>query len=164
MDLVEMFLEGKADVWYQGFKANKKQVSWELFIEELCKRFSGLGQPDTVEDFANYNRFPQQLLIKRSLKNYYQKLCNEPFSLRILHEKIKSMVKMHKPTALSEALKKMLMNPMLRNIGIILLRNIGIILRAWLLHLVLVGVIPRLTKENPPTTLLCYGNLVQIKL
>ena len=51
VDLVEMFLEGKADNWFQGVKLARPGLSWEEFSELLCERFSGKGSLDIVEEF-----------------------------------------------------------------------------------------------------------------
>ena len=51
MDLVELYLEGKADLWYQNFKKDRGVVQWKDFYSELCKRFSTVGEEDAVKEF-----------------------------------------------------------------------------------------------------------------
>ena len=51
VDLVEMFLEGKINNWFQGVKLARPKLSWEEFGELLCERFSGKGSLDVVGEF-----------------------------------------------------------------------------------------------------------------
>ena len=51
VDMMEMFLEVKADNWFQGVKLEKPKLSWLEFSELLCDRFAGKGSRDVVEKF-----------------------------------------------------------------------------------------------------------------
>ena len=69
VDLVEMFLEGKADNWFQGVKLARPELSWEEFGELLCERFSGKGSLDVVGEFNKLQHKGQWKSTKKSLKN-----------------------------------------------------------------------------------------------
>ena len=49
--VVEMFLEGRADNWFQGIKLEKPRLTWGEFGELLCQRFKGSCCRDIVEEF-----------------------------------------------------------------------------------------------------------------
>lgn len=49
--VAEMYLKGKADIWFDGFIASQPGASWNLFFEELCKRFAGTTG-EVVEIFS----------------------------------------------------------------------------------------------------------------
>ena len=66
VDIVEMFLEGKADRWFQGLKMENSGVSWKEFEELLCKRFCNKICRDIVEEF---NKIQQV----GSVENYQKK-------------------------------------------------------------------------------------------
>ena len=51
MEVVEMFLDNKADVWYQGIKVEFPDLSWQQFANMLSERFAEKGTRDVVEDF-----------------------------------------------------------------------------------------------------------------
>ena len=40
VEVIEMYLEGKADKWFQGIKIEKLGLCWVEFGELLCKRFT----------------------------------------------------------------------------------------------------------------------------
>lgn len=56
MDIIEMYLEGKVDTWYQGFKKMNDKVSWVIFSDVIMKRFGKTGGMDVQEEF---NKLPQ---------------------------------------------------------------------------------------------------------
>ena len=45
-----MFLEGKADNWFQGIKLEKPKLTWKEFGELFCQRFRGTRCRDIVEE------------------------------------------------------------------------------------------------------------------
>ena len=46
VEFVEMFLEGRADVWFQSIKLVQENLSWLEFCEALAKRFGMKGGLD----------------------------------------------------------------------------------------------------------------------
>nr|XP_027067626.1 uncharacterized protein LOC113693266 [Coffea arabica] len=113
VDLVEMFLDGKADNWFQGVKLAKPGLNWEEFSELLCERFSGKGSLDIVEEFnklqqigtvQEYEEKFEELKTLMLTKN--PKLDESYFVSSFisgLKEEVKPMVKMFKPQTLSKA-------------------------------------------------------------
>nr|XP_027071740.1 uncharacterized protein LOC113696535 [Coffea arabica] len=113
VDLVEMFLEGKADNWFQGVKLAKPGLNWEEFSELLCERFSGKGSLDIVEEFnklqqvgtvEEYEEKFEKLKTLMLTKN--PKLDESYFVFSFisgLKEEIKPMVKMFRPQTLTKA-------------------------------------------------------------
>lgn len=51
MEAVELYLDGRADVWYQSFKMLKGKVSWPEFSEALLRRFGDRTGRDEIEEF-----------------------------------------------------------------------------------------------------------------
>ena len=51
VDRVEMFLEGRADNWFQGVRLERPRLTWSQFCELLCERFAGKWSRDVVEEF-----------------------------------------------------------------------------------------------------------------
>lgn len=51
LEIVAIYLERRADIWFQGFLVNKEQVSWQEFVHELCHRYENKGFEDTVGKF-----------------------------------------------------------------------------------------------------------------
>nr|XP_027122333.1 uncharacterized protein LOC113739303 [Coffea arabica] len=116
MDMVEIFLEGKADIWYQGFKISRGVTNWENFTAELIKRFGNVKQLDPVEEFSKL----QQTSTVQAYQEKFEELMAEvvivapslPESFYIscflsgLNDEIRSMVKMHDIGSLSEVFKK----------------------------------------------------------
>ncbi|XP_071904064.1 uncharacterized protein [Coffea arabica] len=116
MDMVEIFLEGKADIWYQGFKISRGVTNWENFTVELIKRFGNVKQLDPVEEFSKL----QQTSTVKTYQEKFEELMVEvaivvpslPESFYIscflsgLNDEIRSMVKMHDIGSLSEVFKK----------------------------------------------------------
>ncbi|XP_027166082.1 uncharacterized protein LOC113766055 [Coffea eugenioides] len=71
MLIAKMHLEGRANVWFQSFKKDKRIFGWEEFKEGVSRRFGDLGDEDGVEEF---NKLQQSFT-----------------------EELKALVKMHKP-------------------------------------------------------------------
>ena len=113
VDVVEMFLEGKADRWFQELKIEKSGISWKEFEELLCKRFCNKICRDIVEEFnkiqqvgsvENYQEKFEELKPLMLMKNpqldegyFVSSFISE------LKEEIKPMIRMLKPTELSAA-------------------------------------------------------------
>ncbi|XP_027076964.1 uncharacterized protein [Coffea arabica] len=113
VDVAEMFLEGKADNWFQGVKLVKPRLSWGEFSELLCERFSGRNSRDIVEEF---NKLHQ----KGTIEDYEEKFeelktlmltrnprLDESYFVSSfisgLKDEIKPTVKMFKPQTLMKA-------------------------------------------------------------
>ncbi|XP_027150132.1 uncharacterized protein LOC113750340 [Coffea eugenioides] len=111
--IVEMYLEGKTDRWFQGVRIEKPRLSWEEFGEILCKRFNENGYKDIIEEFNKLQqegsveeyqeRFEElkPLMLARN-SNLDESYFTSSF-ISGLKEEIKPMVKMLRPTTLSEA-------------------------------------------------------------
>ncbi|XP_027066512.1 uncharacterized protein [Coffea arabica] len=113
VEMVEMFLEGKADNWFQGVKLERPQLSWAEFSDLLCERFSGKGSRDVIEEF---NKLQQKGVVEE-----YEEKFEELKTLMLLRnpkldelyfvssfisglkEEIRPMVKMFKPQTLAKA-------------------------------------------------------------
>ncbi|XP_027150147.1 uncharacterized protein LOC113750359 [Coffea eugenioides] len=116
MDLVELHLDGKASIWYQGFKMDKGELRWDRFSQEFCSRFGNLGEDDVIEEFNKLHqtstvityqeRFEElraavMLKVPCLTESYYISSF-----LSGLKEEIKSVVKIHKPATLQSAFEK----------------------------------------------------------
>ncbi|XP_026410826.1 uncharacterized protein LOC113306056 [Papaver somniferum] len=51
VNLASMYLEGKADVWFQDYQIGKPVVMWGDFLRDICLRFQELGHDDIVGEF-----------------------------------------------------------------------------------------------------------------
>ena len=109
--VVEMFLEGKADMWFQGVKLEKQRLSWREFEELLCQRFKGTCCRDIVEEF---NKLQQTGTVEAYQEKFEElktlmliqnpNLSEEYFISSFtsgLREEIKPMVRMLRPNTLS---------------------------------------------------------------
>lgn len=74
MELAEVHLEGKADIWYQSFKGGRNVINWEEFVEELSRSFGEVNQVDAIAELNKLQRTSTVFPTKRNLKNSYQKL------------------------------------------------------------------------------------------
>ncbi|XP_071917152.1 uncharacterized protein [Coffea arabica] len=113
VDVIEMYLEGKADKWFQGVKIEKPRLNWEEFGELLCRRFNDRTCRDIVEEFnklqqignvEEYQEKFEELKALMMIKN--QNLDENYFIFSFisgLKEEIKPMIKMLKPATLAEA-------------------------------------------------------------
>lgn len=113
VDVVEMFLEGKADIWFQGVKLERPNLSWDVFCELLNERFAEKGGRDVVEEFnklrqngsvEEYQEKFEELKSLMLMKN--PKLDEQYFVSSFisgLKDEIRPMVKMFKPEKLSKA-------------------------------------------------------------
>ncbi|KAL3527962.1 hypothetical protein ACH5RR_012618 [Cinchona calisaya] len=66
MDLVELYLDGKVDVWFQSNKLSKGSISWDEFCKALVRRFGDKALKDEVEEF---NKLQQE----RTVTKYQEK-------------------------------------------------------------------------------------------
>ncbi|XP_027183811.1 uncharacterized protein LOC113782099 [Coffea eugenioides] len=113
VDVAEMFLEGKADNWFQGVKLVKPGILWGEFSELLCERFSGGSSRDIVEEFnklqqrgsvEEYEEKFEELKTLMLMKNpRLDELYFVSSFISGLKEDIKPMVKMFKPQTLMKA-------------------------------------------------------------
>ncbi|KAL2492925.1 Uncharacterized protein Adt_28553 [Abeliophyllum distichum] len=111
--IAEMYLKGKADIWFHGFAASHPNAEWNVFTSELCRRFSETTGEEVVEAFSKIRQFG-------SITEYQEKFeelktqvmlslphLPETYYISIftsgLKGEIKSMVKMLKPTYLTQA-------------------------------------------------------------
>lgn len=57
MNVVEMHVEGRAEIWYQSKKLARGDMSWTEFCVDVNRRFGEKGLSDEVEEF---NKLQQQ--------------------------------------------------------------------------------------------------------
>ncbi|XP_027170509.1 uncharacterized protein LOC113770289 [Coffea eugenioides] len=114
MELTEFHLEGKTEVWYQGFKSTRgNKVDWMEFSGELCKRFGTLGQMDPVEEFNKLQLSTTVLAYQEKFEELLSEVMirapllpeNDYIScfLSGLPDELRSMVKTQDPKTLSKA-------------------------------------------------------------
>nr|XP_027099356.1 uncharacterized protein LOC113718666 [Coffea arabica] len=109
--LVEMFLEGRADNWFQGIKLEKPRLTWEEFGELLCQRFKGTCCRDIVEEFNKLQQvgtvevYQEKFEELKTLMLIQNPSFSEEYFISSftsgLKEELKPMVKMLKPNTLS---------------------------------------------------------------
>lgn len=60
LGIAEMYLKGKADIWFHGFISNHPNTDWGMFSKEICKKnmaeevmetFSKLRQGGTITEY-----------------------------------------------------------------------------------------------------------------
>ncbi|XP_027118691.1 uncharacterized protein [Coffea arabica] len=78
LEVMEMYLVGKAEIWFHGVKRRKGRISWEEFCELLKKRFGDRGRRDEVEEF---NKLHQTSTVKD-----YQEKFEELSSLMLVRD------------------------------------------------------------------------------
>nr|XP_027126124.1 uncharacterized protein LOC113742491 [Coffea arabica] len=111
--MVEMFLEGKADNWFQEVKLERPNLSWTEFSDLLCERFASKASRDVVEEFnklqqrgtvEEYEEKFEELKTLMVLRNpKLDELYFVSSFISGLKEEIRPMVKMFKPQTLSKA-------------------------------------------------------------
>lgn len=69
VEMVELYLDGKADVWYQSFKMVNGKISWECFCDSLMQRFGKFGGIDVHEEFNKLSQTATVLEYVENLKN-----------------------------------------------------------------------------------------------
>nr|XP_027108798.1 uncharacterized protein LOC113728610 [Coffea arabica] len=112
VEVIEMYLEGKADRWFQGVKVEKPEITWPMFEELLCRRFDNRTGKDVVEEFnklhqtgkvEEYQEKFEELKTLMAVKNPH--LSEEYFVSSFisgLKDEIKTMIRMLRPTSLFE--------------------------------------------------------------
>ncbi|KAL3530058.1 hypothetical protein ACH5RR_009380 [Cinchona calisaya] len=50
--VVEMYLKGRADVWYQGYSSGRGNIPWHELSTQLCIRFGEGGPEEAIEEFS----------------------------------------------------------------------------------------------------------------
>ncbi|XP_027122021.1 uncharacterized protein [Coffea arabica] len=113
VEVAEMFLEGRADNWFQGVKLVRQGLSWGEFCEILCERFSGSNSRDVMDEFnklqqrgtvEKYEEKFEELKTLMLMKNpRLDELYFVSSFISGLKEKIRPMVKMFKPQTLMKA-------------------------------------------------------------
>lgn len=66
VELATMYVNGKADVWLQGYMMQKPSFNWNELKEAVCKRFGDIQGSEIVEEF---NKLDQ----KGSIEDYTEK-------------------------------------------------------------------------------------------
>ena len=106
MEVVSYYLEGKADVWFEGLvRKNESWMDWEEFAQILCRRFG--SREDSVEEFNKLNQdksvddYIERFEELRSLMSALNPSLAESYYVSSfingLKEDIKSMLKILKP-------------------------------------------------------------------
>jgi hypothetical protein len=107
VEMVSYYLEGKADVWFEGLVwENDSWIDWEEFAQTLCKRFG--NREDSVEEFnkliqdRSVDDYIERFEELRSLMNALNPSLTESYYISSfisgLKEDIKSMLKILKPS------------------------------------------------------------------
>ncbi|KAL2472167.1 Uncharacterized protein Adt_40303 [Abeliophyllum distichum] len=52
MGIVEMYLKGRADIWFHGFQSSNPTAEWALLTTEVCRRFAETTGKKMVETFS----------------------------------------------------------------------------------------------------------------
>ncbi|XP_027178065.1 uncharacterized protein LOC113777230 [Coffea eugenioides] len=112
VEVIEMYLERKADNWLQGIKLEKPRMTWKIFAELLYKRFDNRNGRDVVEKFnklrksgkveeyqEKFEEFKTLMIVKNPHLDEEYFVC----FISGLKDEVKIMIKMLKPTTLSEA-------------------------------------------------------------
>ena len=51
MELATMYLVGKAEIWFDGYIMQKRDITWQEFTVDLCQRFCDKTYADVIEEF-----------------------------------------------------------------------------------------------------------------
>ena len=115
VDIVEMYLEGRVDVWYQSFKLVNGRVSWDDLYDSLLKRFGKNGGLDVQEEFNKLvqTRPLMEYLDKfkelKSMILYKNQNLGEGYFVSSfisgLRNELKPMVRLMKPSTLMDAIE-----------------------------------------------------------
>ncbi|XP_026383573.1 uncharacterized protein LOC113279076 [Papaver somniferum] len=109
-----MYLEGRADVWFQDYNVGKEYIFWGVFIKDLCSRFQELGHDDIVGEFnklsqvgtvLEYQEVFEQLKALMLAKNRH--LTEDYFTSSFisgLNEELRIVVQMFSPVTLEKAI------------------------------------------------------------
>ncbi|KAL2532080.1 Uncharacterized protein Adt_05431 [Abeliophyllum distichum] len=55
--IAEMYLKGKADVWFHGFQSSHPNADWEILATEVCRRFAETTSEEVVETFCKIRQY-----------------------------------------------------------------------------------------------------------
>lgn len=113
MGIIELYLEGKVDVWFQGLKLMKRDLDWDEFSEKLLQRFSERGIRDEIEEFNKLQQTGTVLEYQERFEELKSLLLTKdprlPETYFIssfisgLREELKPAVRMMKPVTLQDA-------------------------------------------------------------
>ncbi|XP_026459437.1 uncharacterized protein LOC113360105 [Papaver somniferum] len=56
VNIASMYLEGKADIWFQNYQIGKPLITWDDFVRDICLRFQEVGHDDVVGEFNKLNQ------------------------------------------------------------------------------------------------------------
>lgn len=113
INIAEMYLKGKADVWFHGFINSHPNADWNLFYIEVYRRFADVTAEEIIEVFRKIKQkttVAEYQVLFEDLK--YQVMLSLPHlheSYYILvfasglKEEIISMVKIIRPNPISQA-------------------------------------------------------------
>jgi hypothetical protein len=115
VEVVSYYLEGKADVWFEGLvRGNDSHIKWEEFSQDLCRRFG--SQDDIVKEFnkliqdGNMDEYIEKFEEMRSLMGALNPLLPEAYYVSSfisgLKDEIKPMLKILKPARVMVAFEQ----------------------------------------------------------
>lgn len=115
VEFVEMFLEGRADVWFQSIKLVQENLSWLEFCEALAKRFGMKGGLDEQEEFNKLaqngtvleyvERFEELKSVVLSRNPHLDEIYFISSFISRLKGELKPMVRLMKPRTLLDAIE-----------------------------------------------------------
>ncbi|XP_026378286.1 uncharacterized protein LOC113272700 [Papaver somniferum] len=112
--LAAMYLEGKADIWFQDYHIGKEILVWDAFQKAICLRFQELDHDDIVGEFnklcqmgtvLEYQEMFEELKALMLAKNKH--LTEEYFISSFISElkdELRIAVQMFSPTTLDKAI------------------------------------------------------------
>nr|CAD1820206.1 unnamed protein product [Ananas comosus var. bracteatus] len=113
LEVAVMHMGPKADTWFHGYVTEREVMSWEIFAQDVCKRFDSDGLRDVVEEFNKLTQqgtvedYQEQFEYLRSrLLQTASQFAPEYFLssfLSGLKEELRSAVKMMYPRSLTQA-------------------------------------------------------------
>ncbi|KAL2517872.1 Uncharacterized protein Adt_14119 [Abeliophyllum distichum] len=113
--IAEMYLKGKARVWFHGFQFSHPNADWGFLTTEVCRRFAETTSEEVMETFCRIRQYREMAEYVEKFEELkaqaMQALPNLPESYYIsvftsgLKGKIKSMVKIIKPTSLTQTIE-----------------------------------------------------------
>ncbi|XP_071918893.1 uncharacterized protein [Coffea arabica] len=113
VEVIEIYLEEKADNWFQGIKLEQPGMTWSVFEELLYRRFDSRNGRDVVEEFnklrqsgkiEEYQERFEELKTLMMVRNpYLDKEYYVSSFISGLKDEIRTMIKMLRPMNLSEA-------------------------------------------------------------
>ncbi|KAL2532368.1 Uncharacterized protein Adt_05719 [Abeliophyllum distichum] len=57
LGIVEMYLKGRADIWFHGFLASHHMADWSLMATKLFRRFAKNTGEEVVETFTKIKQY-----------------------------------------------------------------------------------------------------------